>query len=208
MKTQTVKISAEKPEAAHLKKAAEVIRSGGVVVFPTDTVYGLAASIFDLGAQKKVYALKGRSYRKPLIVMAPDVRSIEHFVVIDAKTRRLMKEFWPGPLTLILATTPVGRMATGGRADIGVRIPDAPAALRLLSACGIPLTTTSANPSRKPSAKDAATAAAYFDRRVELILDGGRCAIGRESTVVDATSFPYTVVREGCLPSKKLLKFL
>lgn len=208
MKTIITSIDRQKPSAASLARAGEVLGNGGVIAFPTDTVYGLAASVFDREAQKKIYHLKGRSFRKPLIIMPPDIRSLEGIVEIHPDARALMKHFWPGPLTIILPTTPLGKMIMGGRADAGVRMPDDPVVLGLLKTCGFPIATTSANPSGAPSAKSGAAVRRHFEGSADMILDAGRCPIGTASTVIDMIRFPYVVVREGCLPSKKLLQFL
>lgn len=191
-----------------IDEASAAVTRGGVVVIPTDTVYGLAASAFDRQAQQRIYRLKGRAFRKPLILMPQDVRAVESLCVLSADARRLMKKFWPGPLTLVLPTTPLGRMVMGGRADAGVRIPQHPVVLRLLKQCGVPLVTTSANASGCPAAVTARDARHYFERKVDAVIDGGPCAGAAPSTVLDLTHFPYTVVREGCLPSKTLLKYL
>lgn len=191
-----------------IDEAAAALTRGGVVVIPTDTVYGLAASAFDREAQQRIYRLKGRAFRKPLIIMPPNVRAVETLCVVSAEARRLMKKFWPGPLTLVLPTTPLGRMVMGGRADAGVRIPQHPVVLRLLEQCGVPLVTTSANASGRPAAMTARDAQRYFDTKTDMVIDGGPCAGAAPSTVLDLTHFPYTVVREGCLPSKTLLKCL
>jgi len=206
MKTVILKVDKNTPDIKKLKQAAEVLKNGGVVVIPTDTVYGLAAGAFAAKAQKKVYSLKGRSYSKPLILMPPDVHSLKAIAEISVPADRLIKKFWPGPLTIILSTTQTGRMVSGGRQNIGARIPKSKILLSLLKICGFPLFTTSANPSGKPSAKSGAEAQKYFKGKVDLIIDCGRCEIGKESTVVDVTHFPGTVVREGCLPKKEILK--
>lgn len=208
MKTEILHINTARPERNALRQAAEVITGGGVVVIPTDTVYGLAASAFSREAQKAIYRLKGRSYRKPLIVMPPDVTSLQHVARVTSDARKLMHHCWPGPLTLILHATELGKMVMGGRADLGVRIPDAKVVRMLLELCGCPLVTTSANPSSKPSAKSGAEAIRYFDGKVECIIDAGLAPLGKESTVIDMLQFPYVVVREGCLASKKLLAYL
>jgi L-threonylcarbamoyladenylate synthase len=197
-----------KNSAHDIDQAVSILNKSGVIIIPTDTVYGLAVSAFDRSAQKKIYRLKGRAYRKPLIIMPPDIRSAETLCVISDDARRLMKKFWPGPLTLILPTTPLGQMVMGGRKDAGIRIPDHPVVLKLLGGCGFPLVTTSANPSSQPSVTNAGAAKNYFYGKVDLILDGGPCEGESPSTVLDMTHFPYTVVREGCLPSKTLLKYL
>jgi L-threonylcarbamoyladenylate synthase len=205
MKTVVLKIDRKKPDVQVLAQAADVLRRGGVIVFPTDTVYGFAASAFNIEAQRTVYRLKGRSYRKPLVIMPPDITAARHLAETGRDGLKLMKEFWPGALTLILPATALGRIVMGGRQDLGLRIPDAPVVLQLLAQCRFPLATTSANPSSKPSAKTGAEAMKYFDGKVDLVLDAGRCDIGKESTVIDMIKFPYVVLREGCFPSKKLL---
>jgi len=191
-----------------LQKTVDVLRRGGVIIFPTDTVYGLAANAFNAAACRRIYSLKGRHYRKPLIVMPHSVNALRAIAVVPHKAEMIIKKFWPGPLTLVLNTTDLGKLLMGGRNDVGVRIPDCSIAQKLLKLCDFPLATTSANPSRKPSAKTAKDAAAYFHGKIDMVIDGGKCAHGAESTVVDMTHFPGTVVREGALDSKKLLKFL
>jgi L-threonylcarbamoyladenylate synthase len=212
MQTTGLKMVKDKNSVNHslndIGEAVRILKTGGVVIIPTDTVYGLAVSAFDRSAQKKIYRLKGRSYRKPLIIMPPDIRSAETLCTISDDARRLMQKFWPGPLTLILPTTALGQMVMGGRKDAGVRIPDHPAVLSLLAGCGFPIVTTSANPSTQPGAVNASAAKNYFFGKVDFIIDAGPTRSGSSSTVLDMTHFPYTVVREGCLPSKTLLKYL
>jgi len=206
MKTIILNIDKNKPEPGRLAQAADALRSGGVIVIPTDTVYGLAASAFSAAAQKRIYALKGRSFRKPLILMPPDLHSLKSIANIPAGAGKLIKKFWPGPLTIVLATTELGRMVSAGRKDLGARIPASTVVQALLKLCGFPILTTSANPSGKPSAKSGDEASGYMKGRVELIIDCGECEIGKESTVVDVTHYPGTVVREGCLNKKDILK--
>ncbi|MBN1823480.1 MAG: threonylcarbamoyl-AMP synthase [Endomicrobiales bacterium] len=206
MKTTVIKI--KRPDDKTLKAVNGVLAKGGIVAFPTDTVYGLAASAFNRDAVKKIYSLKGRSYKKPLILMAGDLERLKILVQFSAKAQLLSNNFWPGPLTLILPTTELGQMVSGGRKDIGVRIPADKTALAILKNCRFPLFTTSANPSRKPSAKNGREAAGYFKGKVDLIVDSGACRHGAESTVIDATHYNCLLVREGCLPSKKLLKYI
>ena len=208
MKTTVIKVNSKSPQPRAIKKAAEVLSKGGIVIFPTDTVYGLAAGAFDLHAQKKIYKLKGRSFRKPLILMANDLNSLGHFVTIDHEAKKLAKCFWPGPLTMILKTTQLGRIVMGGRKDAGVRIPKDKIVSALIKACGFPIATTSANFSQKPSAKKGAEALKYFDGKAELLLDCGLCALGRESTVIDMVKFPYVLLRKGCVSDKEIIKCL
>ena len=208
MKAIVLKINKKKPEKEKLKQAVHALCDGGVIVIPTDTVYGLAASAFNISAQRAIYRLKGRSYRKPLVVMAGNIKSIEPLVEISRDAQRLMKKFWPGPLTIILPTTPLGRILMGGRHDCGIRIPDDDAVLHLIRAFTYPIATTSANPSGKPSAKTGDDALKYFGSKVHMIIDCGKSHIGKESTVIDMIKFPYVVVREGALPKKKIHEHL
>jgi L-threonylcarbamoyladenylate synthase len=208
MKTAVLKLRKSRPETSKLRKAAEVLRCGGVIVLPTDTVYGLAANAFSAAAAKKIYRLKGRSFRKPLILMAPDAKSLGFLVEMTAQARALMKRYWPGPLTIVLPATNLGKLLMGGRANVGVRIPKDRTVLALLKLTGFPLATTSANPSGSDSSKDAATAARYFKGKVDVIIDCGKSKLGSESTVLDMTHFPFTVVRDGCLKKSEILKFI
>jgi L-threonylcarbamoyladenylate synthase len=208
MKTLILKIDKNKPDTDKLRQVAEVLKSGGVAVIPTDTVYGLAAGVFETKAQKRIFALKGRSYRKPLILMPRDTASFRCIAEMPEQARKLAGKFWPGPLTLVLPVTELGKLVSGGRADIGVRIPDSKLVLALVKLCGFPLLTTSANPSDKPSAKTGAQAEKYFKGKADVIINAGSCALGRESSVVGATHFHCNVIREGCISSKDLEKCL
>ncbi|MFH1369233.1 MAG: L-threonylcarbamoyladenylate synthase [Elusimicrobiota bacterium] len=208
MKTTVIKINSDKPDIDKLKKAAEVLKNGGLVAIPTETVYGLAVSAFNADAQKKVYKLKGRSFNKPLILMASSAAQMDKLIELHDKAKKMAKKYWPGPLTLVCHTTYLGKLAMSGRHNCGVRIPADKVVAGLLELCPFPLATTSANPSSKPSAKSGKEALKYFDGKIDLLLDSGKCRIGKESTVVDATHFPFVVVREGCLPKKELLKYI
>ena len=208
MKTVVLKIKKNAPQTSLIKKAADVLKKGGIIVFPTDTVYGLAAGAFNLGAQKKIYQLKGRSFRKPLVLMSNDIGSLEHFVAVNAEAKKLIKRFWPGALTIILPTTQLGKIAMGGRKDAGVRIPKDKIVSALIRTYGFPIATTSANVSGKPSAKKGSEALKYFEGKAELLLDCGQCELGLESTVIDMVKFPYVVLRKGCVTDKRLIECL
>ena len=208
MKTIVLKVNRNDPQSGAIKKVAKVLSRGGIIVFPTDTVYGLASGAFDLRAQKKIYKLKGRSFRKPLVLMAHDIGSLGHFVDINHEAKKLAKRFWPGPLTMILPTTQLGKIAMGGRKDAGVRIPKDKIVSALIKAYGLPIATTSANISGKPSAKKGTEALKYFDGKVELLLESGQSKLGRESTVIDMVKFPFVVLRKGCVSNKELIECL
>jgi len=208
MKTIVLKINKKNPDAGKIKKAADILSKGGVIAFPTDTVYGLAAGAFNLKAQKKIYNLKGRNYRKPLVIMSDTPGSLKHIVEINPDAAKLMKDFFPGPLTVVLPTTHLGKIAMGGRKDAGVRVPQDNIVSMLIKTLGSPIATTSANISGKPSAKTGAEALKYFKDKVGLLLDCGQAKLGKESTVVDMQKFPYTIVRKGFIPDKKLIECL
>jgi len=183
-----------KPTRSGLTRAAQLIRGGGVVAFPTDTVYGLGAAADDEVATKRVYRIKGRPVGLPLILMVAAESQLEGFVHIDSRTEAYMRRWWPGPLTLILH-------ANGG-GTLGVRIPKHKVALNLLRAAG-PLLTTSANLHGKDPAMTAEEAGALPG--LAAVLDGGRAPGGTASTVLDLTGPEPHVLREGAILSPEVL---
>ena len=186
-----------------------VLRAGGVAVFPTDTVYGIGASAFRPDSVRRIFRLKGRSYRKPLPLLVADRAQAEPLVEpLSNRLKRLLDDHWPGPLTVVLKTSSLGRLATGGKETVAVRVPDHPAARALLKAFGAPLATTSANPSGEPPAVTGAAARRIFGGRVEILWDGGRCPRGTASTVLDASTLQWTLVRQGAVTRRTLLKYL
>jgi L-threonylcarbamoyladenylate synthase len=189
------------------KKTAEIIKNGGVAIVPTETVYGFAVDAFNINAQKKIYKIKGRSFKKPLILMVPDIKSARVLVDIPQKAYEIAKRFWPGQLTLIFPTTETGKMLSGGRKDLGVRIPDSEFILKLLREIKKPIFTTSVNISNQESAKKVEDVL-EFDGIADIIIDGGQCKFSFESTVIDMVQFPYVILREGCLDSNELLKYI
>jgi L-threonylcarbamoyladenylate synthase len=195
--------------AGVLKETVRVLQQGGLAVFPTDTVYGLGASVFRPAAIRRIYKLKGRSYKKPLPLLVADRRQAEPLVEpLSPRLRRLLDDHWPGPLTVVFNTSDLGKIATGGKETVAVRVPDHAGARALLRAFGAPLAVTSANPSGRPAAATGAAARRTFEGRVEVLWDGGRCPVGVASTVLDASGLQWTLVREGALKKKTLLKYL
>ena len=177
-----------------------------MVIFPTETVYGIATSVFSLPGIRRIYKLKGSQGRKPLALLVHSLSAAKPLVEsIPPEADRLAKRFWPGPLTLILKASPLGRLVTGGLATIGVRIPDHPVALSILKAAGIPLATTSVNRSGQKPTISGREAAKLFGSKVDYLIDGGICRLKTASSVVDMSHYPFMVVREGAL-SKKLLE--
>lgn len=191
-----------------LETTSDILEKNGIAVLPTDTVYGIMTSIFNMTGQKNIYKMKSRNDRKPLIMLSHDMEVLKQFVVFPKKTEKIISEFWPGQLTLILPTTEIGKILTGGRDNLGVRIPNCKILLEIMKYYNKPLMSTSANVSGKESAKEAKAAVEYFKNKVELIVDDGKCKFSFESTVIDMVKFPYVVIRKGCLDCNKLLKYI
>lgn len=187
------------------KKTAQIINAGGVAIVPTETVYGFAVDAFNTEAQKRIYKIKGRSLKKPLIIMTPDIATAKILVDIPQKALKIAKKFWPGQLTLILPTTELGKILSGGRDNLGVRIPDNKFMLKLLKEIKKPLFTTSVNISNEKSAKNVKDVL-KFESLVDVIVAGEKSKFGFESTVIDMVKFPYIIIRKGCLDTNEILK--
>jgi len=183
-----------KPDREGLTRAAQLLRGGGVIAFPTDTVYGLGADASDELAQKRIFAIKGRPVGMPLILMAAAESQLEGWVHIDTRAEEIIRRWWPGPLTVILHSF--------GGGTLGVRIPNHEVALELLRASG-PLMTTSANLHGKEPAMTVEEASELPG--LAAVLDGGRASGGTPSTVLDLTGPEPHILREGAISSAELL---
>jgi L-threonylcarbamoyladenylate synthase len=191
-----------------LRRALEILRSGGLVAFPTDTVYGLGALAFDRAAVESIYTAKDRPVEKAIPVLlgsADDLPKVAAYVPEMALT--LAAHFWPGPLTLVIPKHPDLPEAVSATSTVGVRVPDHAAARALLQASG-PLAATSANLSGQPSPSTAEEVRAQLGGRIPLILDGGRTPGGVPSTVVDCLGAEPKVLREGPISSQEIFKSL
>ena len=181
-----------------LARAGEIIRRGGLVVFPTETVYGLGANALDAEAAKKVYAAKGRPSDNPLITHIATPEDADKYAVTNETSRRLARAFMPGPLTVILPKRDCIPLATtGGLDSVGIRCPENKIARRLIAAAGVPIAAPSANLSGKPSPTRAAHVRYDLDGKVDMILDGGDCTVGVESTIVKVDGGRLTLLRPG-----------
>lgn len=194
------------PDPGLLQEAGDVIRGGGLVAFPTETVYGLGASALDAAAVNRVFAAKGRPATNPLIVHV-DGEGMLHTVAAawPPDAARLAERFWPGPLTLVLPKLPaVPDVATGGGPTVAVRVPAHPVALALIRAAGVPLAAPSANRSAELSPTRAEHVFAGLGGRIDLILDGGPTANGIESTVLSLAGERPVLLRPGPIPVSSL----
>jgi len=192
-----------------LANIASDLQAGAVVIFPTETVYGIGTSVFSRTGIQRIYKLKGRQGRKPLALLVPSLAAASPLVeTIPPEAARLAECFWPGPLTLVFKASALGRLVTGGLATIGVRIPDHPIALAILRKVGIPLATTSVNRSGQKPATSGAEAAKFFGSQVDWLIDGGHCRVKTASSVIDLSHYPFMIVREGALSKKTLEKAL
>lgn len=188
------------PSADAIARAAAFIREGRLVGIPTETVYGLAADATNDKAVASVFEAKGRPRFNPLIIHFTGAEAAEAAAVFDDRARNLVRRFWPGPLTLVLprrADCPVSLLACAGLSTIAVRVPDNKVALEVLAAAGRPIAAPSANASGSVSPTTAAHVAASMGAYVAMILDGGPCRIGVESTVLDLSDAAPCVLRPG-----------
>ena len=183
-----------------LEEAARHLRAGGLVAFPTETVYGLGGDATSARAVAAIFDLKGRPKFNPLIIHVASVEAAERLVQMDQRARYLAKRCWPGALTMVLPpqpNSPIQPLALGGQRMVAVRMPDHPLALALLNEVGRPLAAPSANRSGSVSPTRAEHVDASFGRSLAMILDGGQCRIGVESTVIDLTREPAALLRPG-----------
>src|SRR5437660_2624770 len=210
VRTEVIKVDASHPDPAIIEYAASLLRAGEVVVFPTETVYGLGADAFQPTALERIFAAKGRPFSDPLIVHIADELELELLTTkISKEAKRLAKEFWPGPLTLILPKgTHVSHLVTAGLETIAVRMPRHPVALALINALGSPIAAPSANRFMHVSPTTAHHAYADLTGKVPLILDSGPCEIGVESTVLDLCSDEPRILRPGGISLEALRTIL
>lgn len=198
--TKLVRIADIEKDKAVLEEAGRIIRRGGLVVFPTETVYGIGANGLDADACRSIYAAKGRPSDNPLILTVPDQESAAGVAaVITPTARRLMDRFWPGPLTIIFPRRPcVPDAATGGLDTVALRCPDHDICRAFLRCAAVPVAGPSANLSTRPSPTTAAEVMHDMDGRVDMVIDGGPCCIGVESTIVECTDeHTVTILRPG-----------
>lgn len=199
------------PAPRTLDEAGRLLAEGALVAFPTETVYGLGADATCDRAVAAVFEAKGRPRFNPLIIHVAEAAAAEALVVVDERARRLVARFWPGPLTLVLPRrpdSPVSLLASAGLDSLAVRLPDHPVARALITAAGRPLAAPSANRSGAVSPTTAAHVAESLGRRVAMILDGGPCRVGVESTVLDLCGDRPRLLRPGGVAAEDLAELL
>ena len=201
-----LKVDALEPDSKIIRTAADALRRGELVIFPTETVYGLAADATNDEAVKRVYDAKGRNGSEPLPVQiskVDDLLKVAMFVPEPA--RRLAELFWPGPLTLVLQKNPsISDLVTSGRETIGVRISEHPVALALIKALGSPIVATSANVSGNKPPKNALDAISEVGNEVSVVLDAGESRLGVSSTIVDVSNMPPRILRRGTISENEI----
>ncbi|MFQ1702477.1 L-threonylcarbamoyladenylate synthase [Loktanella agnita] len=195
-----------RPDPDGIAKAAAILRAGGLVSFPTETVYGLGADARNDSAVAGIYAAKGRPSFNPLIVHLPSLSAARTLCHFDDAAARLAGAFWPGALTLVLPLRPdagVSKLVTAGLETLAVRVPDHPVAQALLTAFDGPVAAPSANPSGRVSPTSAAHVQAGLGNKINALVDGGSCAVGLESTIVSCVGKP-ALLRAGGIPAEAL----
>jgi L-threonylcarbamoyladenylate synthase len=194
------------PCSNDIRHAAQILRSGGLVAFPTETVYGLGADATNADAVAKIFAAKGRPSTNPLIVHVADAATARRYATDwPLAASRLAERFWPGPLTLVLPkAAEIVPVVTASLGTVGLRVPDHPLALQLLNEFDGPVAAPSANRSNRVSPTTAEHVRKELGDAVDLVLDGGSCRVGIESTVLDLTTSPPTILRPGGVPREQI----
>jgi L-threonylcarbamoyladenylate synthase len=206
----TLRIDAHEPDPHGIEQAARIIRDGGIVAMPTDTLYGLAGDPFNTAAVARIFAIKRRGAERALPLVAADVDQITAaFGPLSPLAQLLATRFWPGPLTLLVPAS--GELApdvTGGTGRVGVRVPAHAVTRALCRAAAVPITATSANVSGRPATDDPDEVAMALGDAIDLLLDAGKTAGGPPSTIVDVTEPAPRVIRAGAIPWETIQRCL
>ncbi len=210
MDTKIIKIDEENIDEALISQAGKIIKNGGLVAFPTETVYGLGGDALNRESSKKIYAAKGRPSDNPLIVHIADINDMDDIVLkVTENALKLAKRFWPGPLTMILKKSDrVPLETTGGLDSVAIRMPVHKTAAAFIKAAGGYVAAPSANISGKPSPTSAKYVIQDMDGRIDMIIDGGDSGIGLESTIVDLTGDIPVLLRPGYITVEQLREVL
>ena len=207
---QILKVTAENSEEDVLESAAAVLASGGVIAYPTETFYGLGADAMNDRAVKKIYKIKGRDFTSPISVIIGRTEDLSSLVSgIPTAAEKLINAFWPGPLTIIFeASSKVLPRLTAGTEKIGVRLSGSHVARSLAQKLGHPVTATSANLSGRDECSTASAVVLQIGKKIDAIVDSGPTAGHKGSTIVDVTSDPPAIIREGAIPRQSIKNVL
>lgn len=208
--TRTLTIDPLNINSSLISQAAETIVKGGLVAFPTETVYGLGADVYNEKAVAKIFKAKGRGTNRPLAVCIADTDQLLQLVgFVPPEAEAIIGNYLPGPVTLIFPKKPVVSPAvTADLNSVGIRYPDCGIALALIKVAGVPIATTSANISGKANPTTAQEVLAQLSGKIDLLIDGGATELKMVSTIIDFTSSPYKIVRPGALSKQELDHFL
>ncbi len=203
---KVIKIDPNNPAEDLIGQAARVLQKGGVIGYPTETVYGIGCDIHNAAAVSRIYDLKQRDHSKAMIIIAADILQIRELVeYIPEAAEVLAENFWPGPLTMVFeAATHIQELPIRKTNTIAIRIPDCKICLSLLKTCGFPIVSTSANKSGQPDSTDADKVIASFGSDLDLIIDGGPTPSSAPSTIVDVTQEPVRILRQGAISALEI----
>ena len=204
------KMDPKTPDSEALDSVVSILDSGGVIGYPTDTIYGLGANINEQAAVEKIIELKGRQKDKPILILAAWLEQVQSLVESFPETAKLLASYlWPGPLTLVLpAAKHVSPLLTGGFTTIGVRIPSHKISLELVRRLGSPITSTSANLSGQPNPTCAEDVVKTFGDKLDAVIDSGKSPESVPSTIVSVSTTETKILREGAIPAKKIEEIL
>lgn len=206
--SEILSINPKVPEADEIQKAAQYILDGQVIAYPTETIYGLGADVFNKKAVKKIYDLKARDYGLPVAILVASVQMLRELVTaIPERAEVLMRRYWPGPLTILFevnSSFPKSLVTNTGK--VGARVSSHPIVAALVSRTGRPITTTSANRSGFPPSLNVKHIRKYFGDKIPCVIDGGECEPSRGSTVVDVTEETMRIIREGTIPAEEVIR--
>jgi len=203
---EVLKIDRQRPDDSMIAEASSILRAGGVVAYPTETFYGLGVDGQNEEAVKKIFLIKGRNFKNPISVIIGDANDVRGLVEeIPEFALHLMERFWPGALTIIFKASPeVSHLLTAGTGKIGIRLSSHPVATALAKKLGHPLTATSANLSGKHECTSADEVIQGIGDQIDAVIDGGQTPGGSGSTIIDVTTDPPAILREGVIPKNKL----
>ncbi len=207
---KTLKINPKNPETDLLKQATDIIINGGVIGYPTETIYGLGADALNEKAVERIYELKGREKNKPILILAENIDQVKQLTSSFSKSAQILaNKFWPGPLTIVFpAADRLSHLLTGDSRTIGIRISDNKICQQLLKLTGVPITSTSANISGGGNPVSAKEVEKTFGDKLDMIIDGGETYAGVPSTVVSVSESSVVVLREGAILKSNIVKFI